>query len=139
MAQGKAGPQYIEITKPAILVGRNNTPVPPDEVEMMAKIGCTDQEIADHYGVTQQALKRNLVDYLIKGRSEMKQTLRKAQLRVALEGNATMLIWLGKNLLGQSDSPQSTAKEILPWQDDDDESTAIDDDFETEEVYDQPT
>lgn len=39
--------------------------------------------------------------------------LRKAQIKAALNGNATMLVWLGKNRLGQSDSPQSQGNPIL--------------------------
>ena len=33
--------------------------------------------------------------------------LRKKQWKVAMEGNVQMLIWLGKNILGQKDSPDS--------------------------------
>jgi hypothetical protein len=33
-------------------------------------------------------------------------------------GNPTMLIFLGKNLLGQSDAPITTQEaQILPWED----------------------
>lgn len=119
MSQGKAGPQYTEITKIAMIVGRNQTPVPPDEVELMAKIGCTDREIAEHFGITDSALRYNFTDFLVKGRSELKQRLRQAQLRVAFEGNATLLIWLGKQILGQTDSPLQAGKEPLPFTDDD--------------------
>lgn len=117
--QGVKGPQYTEITKMAMIVGRNQIPVPPDEVELMAKIGCTDREIADHFGVKDDTLRRNFADFLIKGRSELKQRLRKAQLKVAFEGNATMLIFLGKNILGQSDTPYAIETQALPWTDDD--------------------
>ena len=119
MSQGKAGPQYTEIVKQAMIVGRNQTPVPPDEVELMAKIGCTDREIAEHFGLSESTLRYNFSDFLIKGRSELKQKLRKAQLRVAFEGNATLLIWLGKQILGQTDSPLQAGKEPLPFTDDD--------------------
>jgi hypothetical protein len=118
--QGVKGPQYTEITKPAIIVGRNNIPVPPDEVELMAKIGCTDSEIADHFNIKDDTLRRNFADNIIKGRSELKQRLRKAQLKVAFEGNPTMLIWLGKNILGQQESPQNASRGVLPFSDDED-------------------
>lgn len=120
--QGVRGPQYTEITKTAIIVGRNNIPVPPDEVELMARIGCTDREIAEHFGIKDETLRRNFVDFLIKGRSELKQRLRQAQLRVAFEGNPTMLIFLGKNILGQTDQPVNNDNNmILPFTDDIDE------------------
>lgn len=118
--QGMRGPQYTEITKPAIIVGRNNIPVPPDEVELMAKIGSTDREIAEHFGITDSALRRNFADFLIKGRSELRQRLRQAQLRVAFDGNPTLLIWLGKQILSQSETPYNTPdQEPLPWNHDD--------------------
>ena len=46
--------------------------------------------------------------------------LRRKQLEVALEdGNPTMLIFLGKAILAQSDNPlNSDDKKILPWSDD---------------------
>jgi len=45
--------------------------------------------------------------------------LRRKQMEVALEGNPTMLIFLGKAMLGQSDNPlNSDDKKILPWSDD---------------------
>jgi hypothetical protein len=123
--QGVRGPQYTEITKTAIIVGRNNIPVPPDEVELMAKIGCTDREIAEHFGIKDETLRRNFVDNLIKGRSELKQRLRQAQLRVAFEGNPTMLIFLGKNILGQADQPVNNDNNmILPFTDDIDEEVS---------------
>lgn len=118
--QGVKGPQYTEIIKQAIIVGRNNIPVPPDEVETMAKIGCTDREIAEHFGINDQTLRRVFVDFLIKGRSELRQRLRQAQLRVAFDGNPTMLIFLGKNILGQADTPvNSDNNQVLPFTDDD--------------------
>ena len=131
--QGVKGPQYTEITKPAIVVGRNNIPVPPDEVETMAKIGCTDREIAEHFGINDQTLRRVFVDFLIKGRSELRQRLRQAQLRVAFDGNPTMLIFLGKNILGQADTPVNTDNnQVLPFTDDelDDIKDAIEDELD---------
>ena len=110
------GPVFTEITKPAIITGRNHIPVPPDEVEMMAKIGCTNREIAQHYGVNENTLGRVFEAYLARGRSELRQRLRQTQLRVAFDGNPTMLIWLGRNILGQNETPYDTAdNEPLPW------------------------
>ena len=44
--------------------------------------------------------------------------LRRKQIEVAMSGNHTMLIWLGKNMLGQSDTPmQDEEVTILPWSD----------------------
>jgi len=38
-----------------------------------------------------------------KGRASLRNSLRRLQVKKALEGNTTMLIWLGKQLLGQTD------------------------------------
>jgi hypothetical protein len=55
---------------------------------------------------------------MAKGRDDLKQSLRRSQIRLALSGNAVMLIWLGKNILGQSDTPiNSEANAPLPWSD----------------------
>jgi len=52
------------------------------------------------------------------GRAQTKQALRKKQIDLALSGDKTMLIWLGKNILGQSDDPNESAMNApLPWTD----------------------
>lgn len=129
-ASKKPGPQtghQVEITKTAIVVGRNKTPVPPDEVEHMASLGCPDREIAQHFGVKEDTLRRHFAEYLIKGRSNLKMKLRQAQIRAALEGNVVMLIWLGKNILNQNDAGVvNDDNRALPWNDDPVESNIID-------------
>ena len=98
--------------------GENQTVVPPEEVLKLAKLGCTVEEISDWFQVPSNTIKYNFSDIIAKGRSETKQALRRAQIRIALEGNATMLIWLGKNMLDQSDNPiNSEDKKPLPWED----------------------
>jgi hypothetical protein len=100
------------------VVGRNNIVVPPQEVEDLAALGCKDTEIADWFGINNNTLKYQFSNELIKGRENLKQSLRRAQLKAALGGNVVMLIWLGKNILGQTDSPQTTQAEVLPFTDD---------------------
>jgi hypothetical protein len=61
-------------------------------------------------------LRYNFSVELVKGREALKQSLRRAQLTVALNGNPTMLIWLGKQYLGQSENTLETNEnQILPW------------------------
>ena len=100
------------------IVGRNNAIVPPQEVEDLAAIGCNDKEIAAWFGIHDNTLRYQFSDELIKGRENLKQSLRRAQIKLALTGNAVMLIWLGKNILGQTDTPQTTQAEVLPFTDD---------------------
>ncbi len=72
-------------------------------VESLAKIGCTNKEIAAVCAVSDDTITRNFADSLEKGRQGGKASLRRMQWMAAQGGNATMLIWLGKNMLGQSD------------------------------------
>ncbi len=132
----KPGPKVYttEITKTAIVIGRNKTPVPPDEVEHMASLGCPDREIATYFGVKEDTLRRHFADYLTKGRQQLKTSLRQAQIRLALEGNAVMLIWLGKNLLQQNDAGTSSEDvRPLPWSDDIDDAT-VEEEQETDDA-----
>lgn len=74
-------------------------------VQVLASYGCADHEIAAELGIGERTLQRRAREALNKGRSTLRQKLRAAQLRLALEGNPTMLIWLGKQYLGQRDMP----------------------------------
>jgi hypothetical protein len=108
------------VTKEGIVVGRDKVVVVPEEVYKLAKLHCTNREIAEWFGIEESTLKYNFSDIIIKGRSETKQALRRAQLKSALEGNTSMMIWLGKNILKQSDNPidENEVDKILPWSDD---------------------
>jgi hypothetical protein len=102
-----------------VVVGRDKKVVPPKDVERLAQMGCKDSEIAEWFGVDENTLRYNFSVELLKGKLALNQSLRQAQIRLALSGNATMLIWLGKNILGQSDNPiDSEANTPLPWSDD---------------------
>jgi hypothetical protein len=117
MSQGKQNAWGTKIVE-GRLIGRNGIVVPPQEVEDLAAIGCNNKEIADWFGVDDSTLSFNFKQELEKGRANLKQSLRRAQLKLALTGNAVMLIWLGKNILGQTDTPQTTQAEVLPFTDD---------------------
>lgn len=94
--------------------------VNPEDVYKLAAIGSTDKEIAQWFDMDENTLRYNFSGTMQKGREDLKQSLRMAQIKAALGGNVTMQIWLGKNLLGQSDNPTNTEdKKPLPWSDDD--------------------
>jgi hypothetical protein len=102
-----------------VVVGRDKKVVPPKDVERLAQMGCKDSEIAEWFGIDENTLRYNFSVELLKGKLQLRQSLRQAQIRLAMSGNATMLIWLGKNILGQSDNPvDSEANTPLPWSDD---------------------
>jgi hypothetical protein len=102
------------------IVGRgdNQTVIPPEEIIKLSRLGCSIEEMSDWFGVPSNTIKYNFSDIIAKGRSETKQSLRRAQIALALKGNATMLIWLGKNMLGQQENPISSELTApLPWSD----------------------
>jgi hypothetical protein len=102
-----------------VVVGRDKKVVPPTDVLRLAQMGCKDSEIADWFGIDENTLRYNFSVELLKGKLALNQSLRQAQIRLALSGNATMLIWLGKNLLNQQENPvNNEANAPLPWQDD---------------------
>jgi len=85
--------------------GRPELEIDPKVVAGMAFVGGTNIEIAEFLGCSVDVLERRFADVLRKKRASIRLRLRRAQLRLAMEGNATMLIWLGKQYLGQSDHP----------------------------------
>lgn len=80
-----------------------------EEVFKLAKLACTHEEIADYFGVSKDTVERRLADdpdfaaSYKRGLAEAKMSLRRKQLSVANTGNATLLIWLGKQMLNQKD------------------------------------
>jgi len=100
-------------------IGRGNSKqiVPPDQVEELASIGCTDREIAAFFKVKEDTLRRNFADNLLKGREFCKTRLRQAMFKNACSHmNAAVQIFLAKNILGMSDQQHNTeANAPLPW------------------------
>jgi hypothetical protein len=80
-----------------------------DVARRAASIGCTRDEIAALLGVSPATLYNHLRDdeqlraEIEEGRAHGRATLRRLQWQQASAGNPTMLIWLGKQLLGQKD------------------------------------
>lgn len=80
----------------------------------MIKIQCTKLEICAVLGISEDTLTRrireqgipgvvNFADLYEKHSHEGKASLRRAQWKAAHNGNVTMQIWLGKQMLGQRD------------------------------------
>jgi len=109
-----------------LVVGRNKVVVPPEEVEDLASLGCTDRDIANYFGVDENTLRYSFSDYLLKGRENLKISLRRAMLKNACVNlNAAVQIFLAKNMLGMSDNGMVTDNsKVLPFTDDDDKPTA---------------
>lgn len=120
--KAKTGPkpkQLVEGTYQGLPVGRDKKVIDPQDVEKLAALGCTDRDIANWFGIDENTLRYNFSDNLIKGREELKISLRRSMLRTAHSGNAAVLIFLAKNILGMTDQPLNTDdKKPLPWTDD---------------------
>ena len=90
------------------------------QFEELCNIQCTEEEICAVMRVTDKTLNRLLKEEYGQGFSETykkysaggKASLRRIQFRLA-EKNAAMAIWLGKQWLGQKESPDETSLAAL--------------------------
>ena len=98
--------QQMTNEDPKPKIGRPLADVDPKEVELLASYGCTIREIAIHVGCSEATLSLRFQAQMDKGREDLKKSLRKVQIRAAFNGNVAMMIWLGKQLLGQMDRAQ---------------------------------
>ena len=83
-------------------LGRPKLDIDAEQVTRLARLHCTMQEMADFFGCHRETLRENFSPQIDKGRSEGNISLRRKQWQMAVEkGNVVMLIWLGKQMLGQ--------------------------------------
>lgn len=116
---GPKGGNIVETTITGKCVGRDNVVIPEGEVFKLAALGCKNNEIANFFGVTSDAISRHFADELLKGREEMKISLRRAMLNNACQNmNATMQIWLSKQYLNMGDfgDTDDENNQPLPWE-----------------------
>lgn len=94
------------------------------KIVKMAEIMCTQDEICDIYGMSEQTLDErlkergylNFRDFYKKHCGQGKRSLRRLQWQSAQDGSVPMQIWLGKNWLGQTDKTETEIVEIPPLQ-----------------------
>ncbi len=90
-----------------------------EQLQKLAKLGCTNKEMGDFFGCSADLLEKSYSEFLRKGRAEQKMRLRQLQWKSAENGNVTMQIFLGKNLLGQQDRlEENQVEEPLVWNND---------------------
>jgi hypothetical protein len=120
-----------------LIVGRNQVVVPPEEVEDLASLGCTDRDIARWFGIDENTLRYSFSDNLVKGRENLKISLRRAMLKNACVNlNAAVQIFLAKNMLGMSDNGMVTDNsKVLPFTDDDDDKPSPEQLADMQEEY----
>lgn len=91
--------------------GRPKIEVDFSEVDKLCQIQCTGEEIASFFGISYDTLERrckeqfkmSLAEYIKEKSAKGKSSLRRLQWKAAMNGSVTMLIWLGKQYLGQTD------------------------------------
>ena len=86
--------------------GRPRIIVDEDAILELASKGRILSEIASYCGVSVDTITRNYAELVKRGRSIMEGSLRNKQYEIAMTGNPTMLIWLGKQYLEQSDKSE---------------------------------
>ena len=74
-----------------------------EHVEDLARRCWTNVEIASHFGCNESTIRRRFAEAANRGRRDGQARLREKQMEVAHSGNPTMLVWMGKQILGQSD------------------------------------
>lgn len=86
-------------------MGRKKVKIDYDTVKNLAKICCTQEEIASVLGCSVKTLQRRkqFNKAYQDGLNDARASLRRLQWKSAANGNITMQIFLGKNLLGQRD------------------------------------
>ena len=93
-------------------MGRPRKELPWEQIDELCKIQCTIAEIASVLGISVDTLQRRCKEetgntfavYLKEKSLTGNASLRRAQFKAALRGNTGLLIWLGKNMLGQKDN-----------------------------------
>ena len=88
----------------------------------MAEISCTQDEICDVFDMAESTLDlrlkergyTNFRDFYKKHQGKGKTSLRRMQWKAAEAGSVPILIWLGKNMLDQTDRQEPEEREIPP-------------------------
>lgn len=90
--------------------GAGRKPVQIDLVELqkLCSLQCTHEEIAAWFNcsvrtIETYAKKPEFAEVMARGRAKGRISVRRAQMQLLESGNATMGVWLGKQLLGQRD------------------------------------
>lgn len=96
----------------------------------MIRVQCTQAEICDILGMSDTTLNRRIAERKLDGitnfeglykrhSGEGKASLRRMQWKAAKDGNPTMLVWLGKQMLGQRDKQEISGPDGGPIQTED--------------------
>lgn len=79
------------------------------QVMELASINCSYAEMAAVLDCDESTLTRRFAQVIQKGRANMRMSLKRKQYEVAMGGDRTMLIWLGKIILEQREPREAIA------------------------------
>ena len=107
----KNKPKAQAVIKPVNKGGRPKIEIDFETVDKLIAIQCTGEEIASVLNVSYDTLEKRIKEVFNVGFTEYfeqksgvgKASLRRRQFQLAESGNATMLVWLGKQWLNQKD------------------------------------
>lgn len=86
--------------------GAKPKPIDNEVVNAMAFGGASDIVIAAYLGISVDTLNRRCQPGLDTARADLKIRLQQKQVSLALAGDRTMLVWLGKAMLGQRETTE---------------------------------
>ena len=92
------------------------------ELEKLCQLSCTDEEIAAWFGTSTRTIERRrrepkFAEIMARGKAKGRISVRRMQMKLLEQGNATMGIWLGKQLLGQRDQIATEVRPLLSLRD----------------------
>ncbi len=99
-------------------MGRPKIEIDWTEFDKLCAICCTLNEIAGWFDCSEDTIERRVkekygctfAEHYSKRSSKGRISIRRKQFQVAQSGNVSMLIWLGKQYLNQSDKREDTLK-----------------------------
>lgn len=91
-------------------MARPRKEIDEEQVYKLARLGCTQEEIGEWFGVDHSTISRRFAQEFSLGYADCKTSIRRWQMKAAHGGSVPMLIHLGKNMLGQSDKTDITSK-----------------------------
>jgi hypothetical protein len=91
-------------------VGRPAKDIDPETVRKLAKLGATQEDVAEWFGCSRSVISERFRSDFDMGRAESKISLRRLQWKAAMGGSVPMLIHLGKVYLGQTDRVDVTSR-----------------------------
>lgn len=95
-------------------MSRHPIDIDPKIVYAMALVGSTNVEIAEVCGCSENVIRARFGDILTKAHGRRKNKLRRRQWKAAMQGNVVMMIWLGKQMLGQKDNMELSGPDKGP-------------------------